>query len=275
VIPTIDGTAFALGMLILFGAGVMTVVCAAMTVGVLRHRTPPVRAFVTAALCFTAVAAFLLARTSTANSIHASMFGLLLVPLITAVLLASAALRAAMREHTPRVHLMTAAHVALIVVAALLLFRWNHTRTREALYSATLRGDVARVRSLLQASGNDRADRELRQRLLVQAAEDVEPELVKSFIEAGADPNAEAHDVVGHPVTPLIAAVRADSFVGRAQLGDPEFRVRQLRTIEHLLARGADPSVRATFDHVTAIELARATHRSEVESLLTSPPKPK
>jgi hypothetical protein len=273
VIPTIDGTAFALGMLILFAAGVMTVVCAAMMVGVLRHRTAPVRAFVTAAVCFAAVAAFLFARTSTANGIHASMFGLLLIPLVVAVLLASAALRGAVQAHASRVRIMAAAHVVLIVVAALLLLRWNHTRTREALYSATLRGDVTRVRSLLQASGDEHADRELRQRLLVQAAEDVQPELVKSFIDAGADPNAEAHDVVGHPVTPLIAAVRADAFVGIVQLDDPEFRTRQLRTIEQLLDRGADPSLRGTLDHVTAIELARASRRSELESLLTSRPK--
>lgn len=108
-------------------------------------------------------------------------------------------------------------------------------RLGEILRAAIARGDLHRVRELLErgAPPNERGDHGTTALHWAAAAD--ESEMVRALLQAGADPNARAAD----GCTPLHYAAREDA----------------VRSVAALLDRGADPSIANDAGRVPAEEI--------------------
>lgn len=191
------------------------------------------------------------------------LVAVLIVPIAGGVLAVCVVLLASILSGAPYRAILRRAPVALVglwaIVAAVSM--WGSLRQREALETAVRSDDVAAARSLIDGgAAGDRRDTEWRQELLVHAAGVASPDVVAALLEAGADPNGLGRS----RRSPLLAAIGSTPLwppevdpaflAGQPHDGATHARNRY-RTVEILLARGADPSGTPR-DDMTPVELA-------------------
>ena len=135
---------------------------------------------------------------------------------------------------------MNAGLLALsIVLAAPIFVMWRSLTLRVAVDHAVRYDDTGTATRLIRGGAlRGKVDAELRNKLLLDAATLVNPDIVKAFLENGADPNVVIKNASG-----LTNAI--ESYVqGRYPPIAPEIHPkRRFQTVEVLLDHGADPNL--------------------------------
>jgi hypothetical protein len=272
VLPKIDGGTCQLAVFVTLAAIIITVTSMTTFLRVLRQRTHAVRAFVIGLVCFAISAGFLFSRLTPEREIDSDAFSLLLLPLLASFLAMTAAIWIGLVDGVRgrRAAFAVIGELGAGAAVVVLGLACYQLRTRDALYHAAFNGDISAANLLVSGAEHNPNDRVRRQRLLVQAANDVNLDMVRLLVSSGADPNGEVTDSTGQKTNPLIAAVSADRFVEVGHLDQTEFNVRQYRTVDYLLAKGADPRHRGTRENVTPAELARDAGLADLQKLLES-----
>ena len=133
-----------------------------------------------------------------------------------------------------------AALIAATVLLAIPIFIMCRDMVqREALYHAVLIEDApAAARLLHQGVASRKADAAFRNEQFLQAARDVHPEIVKSFLDAGVNPNVVIKDK-----NALMDAIASDPIMRYPPIDPATHPKRRFQTVALLLDRGANPNL--------------------------------
>jgi len=160
---------------------------------------------------------------------------------------------------------MHAALVALAVVLAVPIFvMCRDMIQREDLYHAVGMQDTqTAVRLIREGVASKKRDAAFRQERFVEAAHNVNPEIVTAFLAAGSDPNVLSSN---KKESALIEAIAADPILRYPSIDEAVFPKRRLQTVEVLLAHGANPNLAA--NGVSPAEVAWFADLPDILTLL-------
>ena len=268
--PQLSGYSCQVATFATLGAIIVVATCLTITLRVVRERTHTLRRFRIALVAFCLSAAFLYFELPWIRSMGSGAFALLLIPLGVSLLAMTAAAAVGMRDGTlgRRAWIAPLGELGAVGIAILFVFAWQNVRMRDQLYRAAEGGDVHATQAFIaQSTGVE--SRAVRQRLLVDAATDLDFEVIRTLVAARVDVNGVAPDRSHHLTTPLLAVVTARKPEG-STMTDAEFNTRRMRTIDFLLRRGADPNRRARADGQTPVEAAREASLDDARALMES-----
>lgn len=253
----VGGLALFIGTIVIIVILAVVIADVVMIVQLLRRRVPASMAMLIASVGIFSAEAYLLFLLWDHGMFEPVFAEFLFVPIVIGlVVLCIALLRAPTR--------ISAALVVLTVLLAIPIFvMWRDLAGRVSLYRAVGEDDTKTATRLIREGvGSKTIDAAFREERLLRAAENVNVEMVKAFLESGADPNAviKDHSALRNAITSYV--------LGRYPPMEAEaLPPRRYQTVEVLLNHGANPNLAVHGE--TALETARSRDLPDIVALLT------
>jgi hypothetical protein len=254
----VGGLAMGIGCIMVIVTISIVIADVVMFVQLLRRKVAISMAVLIASIGIFASEAYLLLRFSAHDMFEPAIAYFFFAPVVTGVIV----LIVVLTQAPTKIH---AALVALAVVLTVPIFvMCRDMIQREDLYHAVGMQDTrTAVRLIREGVASKKRDAAFRQERFVEAAHNVNPEIVRAFLAAGADPNVLTSK---KKESALIDAIAADPVLRYPSIDEAVFPKRRLQTVEVLLEHGANPNLVA--NGVSPAEVAWFANLPDILALL-------
>jgi hypothetical protein len=231
----VGGLAMGIGCIMVIVTISIVIADFVMTVQLLRRKVAISMAVLIASIGIFASEAYLLLRFSAHDMFEPAIAYFFFAPVVTGLIVLIVAMTQAPTKIQP------ALIAAAILLAVPIFIMCRGMIQREDLYHAVLMQDTqTAVRLVREGVGSRKNDAAFRQEQFVEAAHNVNPEIVRAFLAAGADPNVLSSK---KKESALIDAIAADPVLRYPSIDEKVFPKRRFQTVEVLLERGANPNL--------------------------------